>query len=356
MSKDYYEVLGLKKGASQEEVKKAFRRLAKKYHPDINNSPEAEAKFKEVNEAFQVLSDPAKKAQYDQFGFTGDSPRSGGFSGFEDIFDIFNNFMGGSHRRRSEVGEDVKFDVFITLEDAFNGLNKDIRVPMKVKCDACDGSGGVNGRVITCPDCGGRGEVRRVSRTPFGQFINVIPCSKCHGRGVIPEKICRKCHGKGVIKGFKNINISIPAGVSDGQFLRLSGEGEHGVDGSGDLFVVIHVKEHELFERHDDNLFCKIEIDLAKAILGGEVTVPTINGSAVIKIPRGTQSDTVFRLKGQGMPHLNGYGRGDELVRVSVIIPKRISKRQEELIKEFSSAEVKTKKGFFERMKEKIIQ
>lgn len=372
MAKDYYEILGVNKDAGPEEIKKAFRQQAKKYHPDLNPGKNTEEKFKEINEAYQVLGDQTKKSNYDKYGTA--EPQQGfgsggaGQGGFNDIFeqifgggggfgDIFGDIFGGGggrqRRQRGQRGNDIRMDVEVTLEEAFNGLKKKFTIPMNVKCEKCEGAGG---DTKDCGTCGGRGEVRQAVRTPFGQFVNVTQCPKCRGMGKTVTKACKECNAKGYTRKNKNIEVTIPAGVSDGQYLRLGGEGEVGSQGmpSGDLYVVINVKEHSVFDREDDDLYCSTELPLGTAVLGGEIKVPTINGSATLSIPRGTQSGTVFRLREQGMPHLNGHGRGDQLVKVTVEIPSKLSKEQEKLMKAFSG-EAKTKKGFFERLKEKIV-
>jgi len=360
MIKDYYKVLGVNRDASSEEIKRAFRQLAKKYHPDLNPGKDTEEKFKEINEAYQVLSDSQKRSNYDNYGST--EPQAGFSSGFNDIFsdlfgggfgDIFSDFFGRRQRSSGERGNDVRIDVELTLIDSFNGLKKKLEVPMRVKCDSCNGRGG---ETSNCKFCGGHGEVRQVSRTPFGQFINVQTCSKCKGSGEEVIKPCMECKGKGYIKKFKGVEVIIPPGVSDGQYLRLGGEGEPGSYGmpNGDLFVVINVLEHDVFERDGNNLFCTTELPLGIAVLGGSIKVPTINGEATLKIPKGTQSGTIFRLRGQGMPVLGGHGRGDQLIKVIVNIPSKLTREQERLMKSLTGESV-TRKGFFKRLKEQII-
>lgn len=367
MTKDYYDILGVSRDASDEDIKKAFRTLAKKYHPDLNPGKNTEEKFKEINEAFQVLNDPNKRAAYDRYGsaegpqFT---PGAGGFEGMGDIFsqifgggfsDIFGEMFGRREYRRERGmrGNDVRYDIEITLEDSFNGLKKKIQAIMQVKCEECGGKGGDTNE---CSTCKGTGEIRQISRTMFGQFINIQACPKCRGTGKMIAKTCKDCNGKGHVRKTKTVEVTVPKGVSDGQYLRLGGEGEPGTKGmpNGDLYVVINIKEHEIFDREDDDLYCKTELPLSTAILGSEVKVPTINGTARLQIPKSTQSGTVFRLKGQGMPHLNRMGRGDQLVKVDVEIPSRLTREQEKLVRELAG-EAKTRKGFFERIREKLI-
>ncbi len=359
--KDYYEVLGVTKSATQDEIKKAFRNLARKYHPDVNpGNKESEEKFKEANEAFQVLSDQQKKSQYDQFGHSAFRPEDfSGFKGFnfEDLFkdfgDIFNVFSGGSNNQRG--GSDLRYDIEISLEDAFHGLTKKIEIPQLAKCESCKGTGAKEGFLKTCERCGGAGKIKKLQRTFLGQMFSVSNCDKCGGSGKFATKHCDSCSGRGRIKKTKKIEIKVPKGVDNEQYLRIAGEGNDGENGGrkGDLYVVIAVKDHEIFDRNEQDLFCKMTLDLGTAILGGEVEVPVINGKAKLKIPGGTQSHTIFRLRGQGMPHLNSNKRGDLLVKAVVEIPEKLSKKQEDLLKEFlSEKKVETAKGFFEKLKE----
>jgi len=358
--RDYYEILGVNRNASTDEIKKAFRQLARKWHPDVAGK-ETEEKFKEINEAFQVLNDPEKKNQYDQFGHNAFRPEDfSGFrtSGFEDLFrdfgfgDIFNVF---SKKTRATEGADLRYDIEISLQDALNGLTTKIEVPHFAKCSTCKGTGAKPGFLKECSNCGGTGEVRRIQRTAFGQIVNIAGCGKCRGLGKIVTKSCEACKGEGKVRKTKHIEIKIPKGISDDQYLRIAREGELGDNGgpSGDLYVVVSVKDHEIFDRHEADLLCKTTIDISTAVLGGEVEIPTISGKAKLKIPTGTQSHTVFRLKGQGMPYLNSNKRGDQLVKVIVEIPQKISKNQEEFLRA-SEKKVETKKGFFEKMKEFI--
>jgi len=370
IKKDYYNILGVDKNASQQEIKKAYRQLARKYHPDVNlGNKEVEEKFKKINEAFEVLGNPEKRTQYNQFGHSAFRPEDlGGFRGFDfndlfrdfgfgDIFDVFSGFRPRRAERRQQ-GVDIRFDYTITLEDAFNGLETKIQVPRFEKCGVCKGSGAKPGtRPKKCPNCDGTGEIRRVRRMGFMQMVNVSTCPKCGGSGEFIETPCPDCKGTGKERKLKTIKLKIPPGVDEGSYLRLVGEGElsNGNSPRGDLYVAIHMKSHYIFERHEDDLYCKSSISFTKACLGGEIEVPTINGKAKIKIPIGTESHTVFRLRSQGMPNLHNRKRGDQLVKVIVEVPKKLSKKQKELLKEFSKEsgeEAKISKGFFERLKE----
>jgi molecular chaperone DnaJ len=360
--KDYYEILGINKNASQDEIKKAFRNLAKKYHPDINKDKNAEEKFKEANEAFQVLSDDKKRSQYDQFGHNAFRPED--FQGFRDFNfdDLFRNFgfedlfegFGFNEKQKKKKGQDIRYDLEISLEDAFNGINKKIEIESFAICDKCNGTGSKHGHVKKCDECDGKGEVRRIQRIAFAQIVNIVTCRKCHGQGEISTRDCSSCDGEGKIAKLKKIDIKIPKGIDNEQYLRVSNEGylsENNIP--GDLFVVVHIKDHEIFERNKENLYCKTVIDLGTAIIGGEIEVPTITGKAKLKIPEGTQSHTIFRLKGQGMHFLESNKRGDQLVNIIIKIPEKLNKKQNELLKEiFHEHKIETKKGFFEKFKE----
>ena len=365
--KDYYKILGIDKNATKEEIKRAYKRLAKKYHPDLNKSENAAEKFKEINEAAAILADDEKRTQYDQYGTTADQFR--GFEGFDfsdfmsditgsgfDFDSIFESFFGGSpfgtRRRGPRRGADLRYDLEITLEEASTGVTKHIVVPRLEQCTKCHGSGAESeADIVNCPQCDGTGVQRRTQRTPFGIFSTTTTCGKCRGQGKYIKKECAVCDGTGVVKKTRKLEIKVPAGAEEGTNLRISKEGEAGEKGatSGDLYIIIHVKEHEIFERRGDDIYVKVHIPFAVAALGGEVEVPTLDEKAKLKIPAGTQNNTIFRMKGHGIPYLHGYGRGNENVEVIIEVPERLSKRQKELLREFEK-ESKKKKGFFSRI------
>lgn len=371
--RDYYEVLGVSRDAGEQEIKKAYRRLARQYHPDVNkDDPEAEAKFKEVNEAYRVLSDPETRARYDQFGHAafeqaganagGGSDPFGGFGGFGGFDDIFDMFFGGGERRRTGPvrGADLRFDLELDFEDAAFGVETEIEVPRTEVCPRCRGNQAEPGTPIrTCPNCGGSGEVRQARQTAFGRFVNVQPCANCRGEGKVVEKPCTECRGAGAVHRRRKLKVKIPAGVDEGYRLRLSGEGEAGERGGppGDLYVFISVRPHELFERHGNDVICEVPISFTQAALGDEIEVPTLDGRAKVKVPEGTQSGTRFRLRGKGIPDPRGYGRGDHFVHVKVVTPTRLTDRQRELLKAFAEAggdKVEEAKGFFDRVKDAL--
>jgi len=365
MPKDYYKILGVEKTATKEEIKKAYKNLAKKYHPDLNKETGAAEKFKEINEAAAVLADDEKRSQYDQFGTTAEQ-FGPGFQGFDfsdfmssragfDFDDIFESFFGGSNpfgarrRRGPRRGADLRYDMEITLEEAAAGATKHIIVPRLEQCSKCHGSGAESeSDIVNCPDCNGSGIKRQTQRTPFGIFSTTTTCGKCHGQGKYIKRECQLCDGTGVVKKTRKLEIKIPAGAEEETNLRVAGEGEAGEKGApaGDLYVVIHVKEHDTFERHGDDIYVKVHIPFTVATLGGEIEVPTLDGKAKLKIPTGTQNNTIFRMKGKGIPYLHGSGTGNENVEVVIEVPEKLSKKQKELLKEFEK-ESKGKKGFF---------
>lgn len=369
--RDYYEVLEVSKGASAEEIKKAFRKKALEYHPDRNpDDKEAEEKFKEVNEAYEILSDQQKKDRYDRFGHAGVDPNqggfggAGGFGGFEDIFgDIFGSFGGGfsNQRRRNgpRKGADIQTRISISFEEAAFGVKKDITIQRDENCPECKGTGAEKGSErITCPICGGTGEIKKTTSTPFGQFMNVTTCHRCQGEGTIVEKPCSRCKGAGKIRKNITINVDIPAGVDNDSVISLRGQGEPGKLGgpSGDLYVIIGVKPHKLFKRNGADLLLEIPITFPQAALGADMVVPTLEEKISYKVPPGTQSGMVFRIKGKGIKQLNTSKNGDLFVKVIVEIPKKLSNEQKKLLQQlddaFNQDEHEQRKGFLDTLKE----
>lgn len=332
MAKDYYQILGVKKDASQEDIKKAFKQLARKYHPDVNPNKEAEEKFKEINEAFQVLGNAERKKQYDEGVFEFNSNgfadyRNTNFD-FQDIFDdfgfddIFNIFSG--RRNSSESGADLRYDLDITLNEAYTGIKKSLEIPSYKECDHCNGNGGEPGNVKECDVCKGKGQVRTLRKTMFGEFMTVGTCKKCNGKGIIIEKKCTMCKGSGIIEKQEKIEVDIPKGVNDDQYLRLAEKGAPGKNNGepGDLYIVIHIKKDPKIKRKDNDLILKKRIKLSTAIMGGKINLVVFDKKIKLKIPAGTRSHTKFRLKGYGMPELNSRHYGDLYVKVIVDIPK----------------------------------
>lgn len=370
--KDYYEILGLEKGASDDEIKKAFRKLALQYHPDRNaGDKEAEEKFKEINEAYQVLSDPQKRSQYDQFGtadFNGGGFEGGGFDfsdfgGFGDIFDSFfgGGFSGSSRKRRNgpERGGDIEYTVSLTFNEAVFGVEKEININRSEKCEHCEGTGAKPGsHPKTCDKCGGTGQIKIQRNTPLGNFVSMSTCDKCGGKGTIISDPCSFCGGSGRTRKQRKIKVNIPAGVDTGNVLPLRGQGEHGANGgpSGDLYINIKVAPHSVFKRKDFDIYIDTHISFAKAAMGTEIKVPTIDGDVKYEIPAGTQPGTIFRLKGKGVPRVNSYGRGDQYVNVVVDIPKNINQKQREALMAYMAAsgdtEETSKKSFKDKIKD----
>lgn len=374
--RDYYEVLGVSKGASADEIKKAYRKLAKKYHPDLNPDDKAgaEAKFKEASEAYEVLSDPNKKARYDQFGHAGVDPNAaagyggggfGGFGGFDDfdLGDLFGSFFGGggSPRRNPNTpqrGRDIRMNIDLTFEEACFGTKKEITVSHMEECDACHGSGAAEGtQPARCTACGGTGQVKAVQRTPFGSMQTVRTCEACGGKGTVINDPCKICRGEGSVRRSKKINVNIPGGIDNGMSLNVRGEGDIGKNGgpAGDILLTVRVKPHKIFARSGADISCDYPISFVQATLGGEVKVPTIDGNVTYNIPEGTQPGTVFRLKNKGAVKLNGNGRGDQYVKIQVEIPKGINESQKEILRQFDDSidpsKYKKRKSFMEKIK-----
>lgn len=377
--KDYYEILGVSKNASAEEIKKAYRKLAIQYHPDKNpNNKEAEEKFKEIAEAYAILSDPQKRQQYDRFGHAGMA--GGGFAGFDmggfDISDALRQFMeqgfgfgdifgsGSSSRRRrsSNRGSDLQIRLKMTLEEIASGAKKKIKVKKQVRCDECNGTGSAKySRTVMCPVCKGSGEVRQVSQSLFGQFVNVSTCPRCHGQGQIIENPCRSCNGEGRVYGNKTIEINVPAGVATGNYIPLEGEGNEGLRGgrSGDLIVVIEEVPHEVFERRGNDVLMVLPVSFPAAALGASIEIPTLTGKAKINIAPGTQSGKILRMRGKGIPHLHGAGIGDQLVQIQVYVPTRLSSVEKKLLMDLADSEnfqpqKDADKNIFEKFKEAL--
>ncbi|GFN34713.1 molecular chaperone DnaJ [Tepidimicrobium xylanilyticum] len=367
--KDYYEILNVSRDATQEEIKASFRKLAKKYHPDLNpNDKEAERKFKEINEAYEVLGDPEKRRRYDTFGpdgVNGQGNFSEGFGGFNDIFDdIFDIFGGGfgrtSSRRRGPVrGADLRYNLDLEFEEAVFGIEKEILVRKMDVCSTCHGSGVKPGtHKETCSRCNGTGEVRYAQQTPFGQFVRVATCDQCGGTGEFIREKCSTCSGTGKEMKSKKIKVKVPAGVDTGSVISIRGEGEAGENGgpSGDLFIYINVKEHEIFKRKGNDIYLTIPISFTDAALGAEIEIPTLEGTETFTIPEGTQPGTRFKLRNKGVPNVKGIGKGDLYVKVEVKVPKKLTERQKELLREFAKESGEThkesKKSFFNKVKD----
>ncbi|HEV8131206.1 MAG TPA: molecular chaperone DnaJ [Acidobacteriota bacterium] len=363
---DYYEILGVSRDASQQEIKRAYRRLAQQHHPDKNpGDSSAEEKFKQAAEAYTVLSDPDKRARYDRFGHAGTQ----GFTGFDpeifsDFSDILGDFFGfgdlfgsprGGRRNYAQRGADLRYDLKISFEEAAFGVKTKIQIPRHQTCEACQGSGAEPGTGLTqCPSCKGAGQVRYQQ----GFFSISRTCSQCRGTGKILRNPCRACQGTGRVRKEKVLEIKIPAGVEDGSRLRISGEGEAGTNGgpSGDLYVVLHVEEHSFFERQENNIYCEVPIGFAQAALGAEISIPTLDGEERLQIPEGTQTGTTFRLRGKGIVSLNGRGKGDQFVSVRVVTPEHLTKDQRQLLEKFAQIRDENyspqDKSIFEKVKD----
>lgn len=374
--RDFYEVLGLQKGASDADIKKAFRQMAKKYHPDLNpGDKEAEKHFKEVNEAYEVLSDPQKKARYDQFGHAGVDPNfgaggggyaGGGFGDMDfDLGDIFSSFFGGGGGRRGgnpnapRQGSDVTATVIISFEEAAKGCKKQVSVPIVERCAACGGSGAKAGTTArTCPHCNGTGQEVRQQRTPFGVMQTQSVCSQCKGRGKIIDTPCPTCNGSGAVRKTQTVGINIPAGIDDGQVINIRGKGNAGVNGgpAGDLQVRVSVRPHPIFERDRFNIWCDLPLTYAQAALGATLDVPTLDGKVPLTIKEGTQPGDIVTLKGKGIPYLNGRGRGDLLMRITIEVPKNLTAEQKKQLRALDESmgekNYQKRRTFFEKLKD----
>ena len=373
--RDYYEVLGVDKGASPDEIKKAYRKLAKKYHPDLNpgdKAKEAEEKFKEASEAYEVLSDEEKKQRYDQFGHAGVDPNSGaggygdfgGFGGFDDIFSsFFGGGFGGQSRRNPNApqrGRDLRYSIELSFEQACFGCEIELNINRMESCETCNGSGAEHGTSSsTCSVCHGTGQVTTVQRTLFGNMQSSRPCSTCGGTGKVISSPCKSCRGDGIVRKSRKIKVKVPAGIDDEQIIPLRGQADAGKNGgpAGDLLIIARVKDHKIFTRQGYDILCDFPITFVEAALGAEIEVPTIDGKVKYDIPEGTQTGTVFRLKGKGVPKLNGGGaRGDQYVKIKVEIPKNLNEKQKGILRQFADtvepAKYKERKSFFDKMKE----
>jgi molecular chaperone DnaJ len=368
----YYEILGIERTATDADIKRAFRKLAQQYHPDVNAEADAHDRFKEINEAYQVLSDPKRRQVYDVVGKqglgadfgAGQSPFGEGFGGFGDLFDAFFSGMGGQaaggRHGRKPAGSDLRYDLRVTFDEAVRGIEKDLEFDMLDRCAICSGSGAEPGSTaVSCQACGGRGEVRSVRQTMLGQMVNVTACTRCHGEGKVVDRVCAACMGEGRSQRHKKIRVSIPAGIDEGHQIRLSGEGEAGVRGgpAGNLYVAVHVTPHVSLRRDGTEIFYEQQVSIAQAALGTRLRIPTIEGEEEIEIKAGTQPGTEIRLRGKGVPHLRRPGtRGDLHVMVHVSVPTKLSKKQRQLLEELAaeSGEPVTPGGIFDRMKDAI--
>jgi molecular chaperone DnaJ len=369
--RDYYEVLDVPRNASAEELKKAYRRLARQYHPDVNNSTEAEERFKEINEAYEVLSNEQKRAAYDRFGHAGVQGSAGaGYSGFGDFgfSDIFEEFFSGfgmgtrRARRGPRRGADLQHNLNLAFKEAVFGCEKELVILRHETCSRCQGTGAEPGtQPVRCSQCNGSGEVRQVQQSILGSFVNVSTCPRCRGEGEVVTTPCSQCHGHKAVQVPRTLSVKIPPGVDDGMRVRLAGEGEPGAHGGppGNLYVVVSVKPHRYFRRRNSDVILELDINVAQAALGDQVVIPSLDGEVPLKIPPGTQSGKVFRLRGKGVPRLRGSGRGDQLVIVQVVIPARLTDRQRQLFQELSETLGKevipqAERGFFERIKDAL--
>lgn len=372
MSEDYYETLGVQRDASQEDIKRAYRSLARKYHPDVSDAPDAEEKFKEVNAAYEVLSDPDKRSMYDRYG-KDVPPGFGGFDfgGMRDPFDIFAEVFGNlggfggfgrSSRTGPRRGNDIRSSLVITFEEAAFGAEKEVDIQRQESCQTCNGSGAEPGTSPeTCPECRGSGQTRQVQNTILGSFVNITTCPQCQGKGTIVKTPCHECHGSGRLYAKRRIQVSIPAGVDDGVTIRLTGQGEPGMlnGPNGNLYITLNVKPHEFFKRRGNDVILEMKINVAQAALGDSISVPTLEGERKITIPAGTQSGAIFRLRNLGIPELRGSRRGDQLIVTQVAIPTKLTAEQNELFQQLSSTlgtevVVEDKQSFIDRVREAL--
>ena len=367
--RDYYEVLGVQREAGSDDIRKAYRQLARQYHPDVNKNPDAEARFKEINEAYEVLSDDQKRATYDRFGHTGPQMGGfgdmGGFSGFGDIFeDLFSGF--GMRTRAAKHGPrrgaDLRLDLSVAFEEAVFGIEKELEIPRQETCTRCQGTGADPGTSpIRCPQCNGTGEVRRVQQSILGSFVNVTTCPRCNGEGEVITSPCSECHGQKLVQVTRKISVSIPAGVDDETRIRLEGQGEAGVHGgpAGNLYVVLHVQPHAYFQRQDNDILLEIPVNIVQAALGDEIDIPTLDGPHKLLVPAGIQHGKTIKLKGKGVPRLQRSGRGDQIVVIRVVVPTGLDEKQKQLLRELGKGLRKenmppSDKGFFGKVKDAL--
>jgi len=368
--RDYYEILGVPRNASEEEIRRAYRRLARQYHPDVNKEPDAEAKFKEINEAYQVLSDAEKRAMYDRFGHEGVG--NGGFGSYDftgspfgfGIETIFENLFGASTRRTRSPrkGNDLRYRMTLTFEEAVFGTTKEIEITRRTVCPRCQGTRAEPGSSPSrCPTCGGSGEVRRMQSTLIGQFVTVTQCNTCQGEGVVITNPCRECRGQGWVTAPRRLEVRVPAGIDESFHLRLSGEGEPGDPGapSGDLFIEFDIKPHPLFRRVGRDIHLEMPINIVQAALGDTIDIPTLEGTAEVRVEPGTQTGDTIRLRGKGVPSLRGSGRGDQVVTFRVVVPRHLNEKQKQLLRQLGDTLEKPQpeqgeKGFFDRLRESL--
>jgi molecular chaperone DnaJ len=367
--RDYYETLGVSREASKDDLRSAYRKLARRYHPDVNREPDAEERFKQVNEAYQVLNDDKLRAQYDRYGHAGLDSQAGaggfgfGFGGFENIFeDLFGFGTGRAATQGPRRGADLRYDLQIPFEEAIFGAEHEIEIARLETCGQCNGSGAEPGTSpIRCPECNGTGQVRRTQQSVFGSFVNVAPCTRCQGTGEVVTTPCSVCRGSRRSPQERHLKVEVPAGVDDGMRIRLAGEGEHGLYGGppGNLYVMLHVAPHKYFVRREQDILLNVNINIAQAALGDEIKVPALEGEETLVVPSGTQAGTVLHMRGKGVPRLNGHGRGEQLVILNVVVPTDLDAEQKELLKQLgktlgSDVAPQTGRGFLDRVKEAL--